>query len=230
MAGSGFHYARTKVILWAIFGPANLIVFGATVLLTVIGAPEWVAAAAGIPLMVAWIMAAVRITSVPVEVSVTQAGLRVRALRGWHPYGELDINAALPHIRSVLFCSHDPLGPKAWLLVRLAGPAAAFSLSGKTEDVKSLQESILNAMPETDDEAARQLSDSVSGRGFWTSHAAAFITLGFAALWVAVTGAGVMQMMGLMESERPFPWVIWVVLTTLCFAWLRLYLAARKRE
>jgi hypothetical protein len=230
MPGTGFSYARINVILWAIFGPAILVVFGATALLTAIGASEWVTAVVAIPLMVAWIIAAFRFSSVPVDVALTQAGLRVRALRGWHPYRELDIDAVWPQVRSVLFGSHDPLGPNAWLLVRLAEPAVAFSLAGKTVDVKALEESILNAMPETDDEAARQLSESVSGRGFWTSHAATFITLGFAALWLVITGAGVMQILRRMQPGSPFPWLIWLVFTGLCLAWLRLYLAARKQR
>jgi len=230
MAGSGFHYARTKVVLWAIFGPVLPIVFGAIVLFTALGAGEGVVALVAIPLMVTWILAAARFTSVPVDVSLSPSGLRIRALRGWHPYRELDIDAEWPQIRSVLFGPNEPSAPKSWLLIRLREPTLTFSLAGATEEVRALEESILDAMPEQDDDAAQQLSAFVSGRGFWTSRAATFITLGFAALWAAITGAGAMQMLGWMEADRPFPWLIWLVLTALCFAWLRLFLSARKPE
>lgn len=228
MPGTGFHYARTKTILWAIFGPLFPIFFGTIAVLTLLKAPEWVVFGVTIPLIIGLIVAAIRYTSVPVDVSLSRGGLRVRALRGWHPYGELDLDAAWVRVRGAAFGQHTSHTPKAWLLIRLRDPALTFSLAGPTEAIQTLQESIVEAMPEQDDEAAEKLADSISGRGFWTSPAATFITLGFAALWAVITGAGVMQMLGRMETERPFPWLTWLVLTALTFAWLRLYLSARK--
>lgn len=225
MAAPVLTYARTKTVLWAIFGPVFPIFCGSMFFLPALGASEGVTAMVIVMLLFGWLVVAARFTAVPVEVSLSSSGLRVRALRGWHPYRELDIGVGWAGVRSALFGQNQDSAPKAWLLVQLREPAVAFSLAGEIEAIRSLHESLQNAIPKPDEQARRHLAGIATGAGFWKSHAATLITILFGAMWAVITGAGVMHLLG---TANPFPWLVWLVLTFLCVCWLLVYRSARK--
>lgn len=226
MPGTDIRYGRNEIGLWILITPIFPIFFGAIHAGIALNTNAFISAGAAIASIIAWILSARFLNTVPVDVSPSPGGLSIHALRRWHPYRELDLHAGWPMVRAVLF-GQNLNSPKAWLFIRLREPNIVFTLTGETERIRALEEALLSFLPKQDPEAADQLSDTVSGRGFWKGPAT-LILVCLGAAWTYVTGEGVLTFLGWMKSDKPFPWDLWIALTLFCLGWFSACRAARK--